>query len=243
MSADNSRSQKQTGVIMKEIVLLAGVLGLFLSGCAFTTDRIDLSYSPQPGITKIPNANNVMVNVQVNDQRLEKSNKVSSKKNGYGMETAPILANEELTATIRKALEQELQSRGFIIGNEAIVSIITDLSRFWNEFKVGFFAGDAIADLNMNVMVKNKKGAILYNRNIQVQGIEPNIQLASGDNARTALDNALRKGVMSLFEDQSFINALLSAKSLPGVDDAAVPEKKEPVLKKKENLDALLKEL
>ena len=59
--------------------------------------------------------------MQVNDQRQDKSNKVSSKKNGYGMEMAPILANEDVTVTIRRAIEQELQSRGFSIGNEALM--------------------------------------------------------------------------------------------------------------------------
>ena len=197
---------------MKKMVLFVCVFATFLSGCALTTDHIDLSYSQQLGVTKIPDASNIIVSVQVNDRRQDKSNKVSSKKNGYGMEMAPILANEDVTVTIRRAIEQELQSRGFSIGNEALVLIIADLSRFWNDHKMGFFSGDAIADLNMSILIKSKKGNLLYNRVIQAQGIEPNTQLATGDNARAALNNVLEKGLKLLFEDQAFVAALLEVR-------------------------------
>lgn len=55
--------------------------------------------------------------MQVADQRLDKS-KVSSKKNGYGMEMAPITAAEDVAVTVRKAIEQELQARGFALGSD-----------------------------------------------------------------------------------------------------------------------------
>jgi uncharacterized lipoprotein YajG len=186
------------------------MLSLLLAGCALTTDRIDLTYAPQPGVSTIPSAHNVIVSVKVNDQRPEKNNRVSSKRNGFGMEMAPILANEDVTVTLRQAIEQELQSRGFVIGNEALVSILADLTRFWNDHKTGLFAGDAVADLNMNISVKNKNGNLLYSRVIQAQGIEPNTQLMTGNNARLALNKAIVNGLKILFEDQAFISALLS---------------------------------
>jgi uncharacterized lipoprotein len=187
-------------------VLVASVL---MSGCALTTDRIDLSYTPQIGVTEVMGAKDVVVSVHINDQRQEKSNKVSCKKNGFGVEMAPILANEEVTVTLRRAIEQELQLRGFKIGNQALVSIIADLTRFWNDHKTGFFAGDSVADLNMSVLVKNKNGSILYSRQIVSQGVEENIQLMTGDNARLALDKALAGGMQKLFEDPAFISALI----------------------------------
>lgn len=189
--------------------LLVLVLSAGVSGCAFTTENIDLSYAPQPGVAKIAEANNVIVSVQVDDQRQDKSNRVSSKKNGFGMETAPILANEDVTVTVRRAIEQELQSRGFSIGNGSVVTILAELTRFWNDHKVGFFSIDAIAELNMNVLVKDKSGTILYSRTIQAQGIEPNNQLSNGNNARLALNKALEKGMKLLFEDGTFISALI----------------------------------
>lgn len=180
-----------------------------LSGCALTTDRIELQYKQQQGVAQIPGANIVTVKVQVTDQRQEKS-KVSSKKNGYGMEMAPILAIEDVAVTVRRAIEQELQARGFQLGSDtALVQIGADLTRFYNDHKVGFFSGDAVADLNMSVTVKSKKGDLLFSRQIISQGLEPNMQLMSGENARLALNRALENGMKYLFEDQTFLAALI----------------------------------
>ena len=182
-----------------------------LSGCALTTDRIELQYNQQQGVAQIPGANNVSVNVQVADQREDQS-KVSSKKNGFGMEMAPILAIEDVAVTVRSAIEQELRARGFQLGSDAaLVQIAADLTRFYNDHKTGFFAGDAVADLNMSVTVKSKKGDLLYTRQVIAQGIEPNTQLMSGENARLALNRALENGMKSLFEDQAFLAALVAS--------------------------------
>lgn len=182
-----------------------------LSGCALTTEQIAVNYNKQSAVSKIAGADNVSVNVQVTDQRSDKS-KVSNKKNGYGMEMAPITASEDIAVTIRKAIEQELQSRGFSVGTDmAQVKIAADVTRFHNDFKMGFFAGDAVADLNMSVMVKAKNGNQLYAKQIVAQGMEPNTQLATGNNASIALGRALEHAMKILFEDQSFLSALVAS--------------------------------
>ncbi len=198
---------------IKIFVIASYVALVTLSGCALTTDRIELQYNQQQGISQIPGARNVSVNVQVADQRQDKS-KVSSKKNGFGMEMAPILATEDVAVTVRRAIEQELRARGFQLGSDsALVQIAADLTRFYNDHKTGFFAGDAVADLNMSVTVKSKKGDLLYSRQVISQGIEPNTQLMSGENARLALNRALENGMKSLFEDQAFLSALIASSS------------------------------
>lgn len=182
-----------------------------LSGCALTTEQISLNYTPQANVTKIAGAENIPVNVQVTDQRPDKS-KVSSKKNGFGAEMAPITASEDVAVTIRKAIEQELQSRGFRLGSDtALVKIAADITRFYNDHKMGFFAGDAVADLNMTVVVKSNNGQQLYSKQIIAQGIERNTQLATGNNAKLALDRALENGMKQLFDDQAFLTALMAA--------------------------------
>lgn len=191
------------------LVMATCLAAAALSGCALTTDRIELGYTPPSGVAPLPGAGNVSVGVQVNDQRPDKS-KVSSKKNTFGMEMAPILANEDVTATIRRAMEQELRARGFRLdGSAPLVQVVGDLTRFYNDHKLGFFAGDAVADLNMAVTVKSARGELLYTRQLVAQGIEPNTQLMSGENARLALDRALAAGMKSLFQDQAFLAALL----------------------------------
>lgn len=182
-----------------------------LSGCALTTDRIELQYNQQLGVSPLAGANNISVNVQVTDQRQEKS-KVSSKKNGFGMEMAPIIATEDVAVTVRKAMEKELQARGFLLSSDAaLIQIAAGLTRFYNDHKVGFFAGDAVADLNMSVTVKTTKGEQLYSRQLIAQGIEQNTQLMSGENARLALNRALENGMKDLFDDQAFLSALVAS--------------------------------
>jgi uncharacterized lipoprotein len=190
--------------------VLVLAIGIAASGCALTTDKIDLQYAVKPGATTLPGANEVSVAVQVSDQRADKS-KVGTKKNGYGMEMAPIVPAEDITATIRRAIESELFARGFKLGPDAVVQIAADVTRFYNDFKMGFFAGDAVADLNMTATVRSRKGEVLYTRQVVVQGQEPNTMLASGDNAKIGLTRALENGMKLLFEDQAFLGALLGA--------------------------------
>jgi len=182
-----------------------------LSGCALTTEQVELNYTQQAGVSKVAGADTVSVNVQVTDQRLDKS-KISSKKNGYGMEMAPITATEDVAVTVRKAIEKELQARGFQPGSDAaLVRIAADITRFYNDHKMGFFAGDAVADLNLSVIVKSKSDTLLYSKQIIAQGMEKNTQLASGNNAKIALERALENGMKTLFDDRAFVSALLAS--------------------------------
>jgi Uncharacterized lipoprotein len=188
-----------------------GVAAALLCGCALTTERIDVEYKPPASVAQVPGSSAISINVQVSDQRQDKS-KVSAKKNGFGMEMAPILANEEPSITIRRAIEQELTARGFRLAPTAgSVQVACDLTRFYNDHKPGFFAGDAVAELNMLVIVRAKDGRQLFSRSVVAQGVEPNTQLMSGNNAMLALNRALSNGMKILFEDQAFLASLLSS--------------------------------
>lgn len=117
---------------MKILAITACFAAFSLAGCALTTDRIELQYKQQQGVMQIPGANNISVAVRVSDLRQDKS-KVSNKKNGYGMEMAPILATEDVTVTIQRAIEQELKARGFQLDADAAhIQIAGDLVRFYS---------------------------------------------------------------------------------------------------------------
>lgn len=191
----------------------AALVACFVSvGCALTTDRVALEYRPMPGVQSLKEAEGITVLVSVNDLRTDKT-KVSSKKNGFGMEMAPIIPEEDPAITIKRALEAEFKARGFNIGSDALVLIHSDVTRFWNDHKTGFFAGDSVADLNMTVLVKNKAGdKILFTKQVSAQGLEPNIQIQGGNNAKLALDKALANGLRQLFEDTMFIDSIIKAK-------------------------------
>jgi uncharacterized lipoprotein len=198
---------------ISKLLIFSLSLILSLGGCALTTDRIDIQYTQQQGVKTINGANSITVAVVVTDQRPDKS-KVSSKKNVFGIEMAPIVANEDVAVTIRRAIEQEVGLRGFQLGNQgAIIQLSADITRFYNDHKNGFFSGDAVAELNLAVIVKSRDGSLLYSRQVNAQGLEANIQLASGKNAGLALNRALEGGMKILFEDQNFVAALLMTKS------------------------------
>ena len=198
--------------MIRRILTLAVCLALAgLTGCALTTERIELKYNPQSAVTQMPGAKDVSVNVRVADQRQDKS-KVSSKKNGFGIEMAPIIPSEDVAVTVRKAIEQELRARGFqLAATDPLIQIEADLIRFYNDHKVGFFSGDAVADLNMSVLVKSRSGSMLFSKQIAAQGIEPNTMLMTGENAKLALNRALENGLKILFEDRTFLSALVAS--------------------------------
>jgi len=193
--------------------LLIFMMSSLLSGCIGALDFIpdwgDLAYSPQKEFTQISGANDVVIGVKVNDKREEKSNKVGNRKNGLGIEMAPIMVNEDLTVTFKRVIEQELQARGFKPGSESLVTIDVDLNKFWNDFQFGVVMNNATAELGMSIVVHSKSGKTLYSRAMIAHGIAPKNINTDGDEARLALSKALEDGMKQLFQDSAFFAALI----------------------------------
>jgi hypothetical protein len=101
-----------------------------------------------PNAPKVAGAGKVGVSAE--DQRPDKS-RVAVKKNGYGMEMAAIESKRSVADYFREAMESELKNRGFQIGQGRRVNVT--IIRFSNDFKIGVFAGDAVAELQMEVSV------------------------------------------------------------------------------------------
>jgi uncharacterized lipoprotein len=179
----------------------------FLSGCALTKDYVSLSYVPQANVVKIDGADAVTVKVDVTDIRSIKD-KVSAKKNGYGREMAAIIAKEDVAEILKKAVEVELVNRGFRLSGGGI-AVAAELSRFYSDFKMGVWSGSAVAEVTMNVQVKKADGSIGFSKLVTGIGSKEHLQLASGANAKDALDAALKDAVGKLFGDTAFVDALL----------------------------------
>src|SRR5665647_647595 len=144
--------------------LMSGLLVVVLfSGCALTKTYIPLAYTAQTSVSKVAGADSVAVSVTVSDQRADKSS-VGAKKNGYGMEMAPIIAMNDVAALLKSAIETELSSRGFNPSASKAVSVNAEISAFRNDFKNGFWSGDAVAQVVMNITVKNEAGMIVYTK-------------------------------------------------------------------------------
>jgi uncharacterized lipoprotein len=182
----------------------------FLGACAWTQESIDIPYQRAGEPVTLDRAGSVTVWVTDRDAREVYRDRVSSKKNSFGMEAAPIVAASDVLTTVQTAIEQELSARGFRIGPNSVV-IDLALRRFYSDFKIGFFAGDAIADFDAEVTVLASDGRRIFTKSYFAQGKTPDIQLASGTNARTALVEALSRGVNRIVTDPELIEALFRA--------------------------------
>jgi uncharacterized lipoprotein YajG len=197
---------------MKRMLIVA-CLCLGLPACALTVDKIDVPYQGAANLSVVPGAETAKFTLRSADARTVYRDRVSVKKNGYGMEMAAIQATNDIPDTVGRAITQELQSLGFAMGTGGS-TVEVEVARFYSDFKMGFFAGDAVAEVALNVNVTGPDGRVSYSKHYEAGGVEPNIQMALGHNARAALIVALRNAVAAVINDTALQNALLQGRTL-----------------------------
>lgn len=187
------------------------LLALMTFACALTEDTIDIRYNGRANITVVDGAEEVKVAVKGEDKRTVYKDRVGAKKNGYGMEMAAIKSKREVAEIFAKAMEMELENLGFKVveGDAATKNMNIEVVRFYNDFKMGFFAGDAVADGLINVKIMSLSGDILFSKTFEGGAINENIQLATGDNAKEALEAALTDIMAKTVQDTELHKALL----------------------------------
>jgi uncharacterized lipoprotein len=201
-------AMRETKGIFVLFMLLAAA-SLLQSGCALTQERVKLSYAPQVAVPKVERADSSVVTVEVIDSRATK-NRVGAKHNAYGMEMAAITSEEDVAVLVKRAIDLELENRGFRHGaGKALV--IVELTKFENDFQPGFFSADAEAELFMSAQVKDAKGQILYTKSIEGKGLNSGVQLMGGQNAKIALEAALKDAVSKLFQEPQFLESIVKA--------------------------------
>jgi uncharacterized lipoprotein len=190
-------------------------LAAALSACALTTDYVDISYQPAGTAAPVDGAAAAKVAVKATDARTSHLDRVGSKKNGFGAEMAPIVSNTDIVETTRRAIESELAARGFSIGDGG-ATVLVEVANFYNDFKPGFFSGDAVAEIALNVKVGTSGRPLAFSKLYAASGREPNIQLASGENAQAALNDGLRNVIAKVVGDPELIAALLRPRPAAG---------------------------
>ena len=183
-------------------------IAFVFTGCALTEDKIDIPYQGRANITVVQGADKVNVEVKNEDKRTVFKDRVGAKKNGYGMEMAKIVPTNDVAKTFSDAVMFELENLGFKNGAGG-KTVKVELVRFYNDFKMGFFAGDAVADGLVNIVVTNNKNEVLFSRSYEGGAVYPNIQLALGENAREALIKAMTDIVGKVAQDKELHTALL----------------------------------
>jgi uncharacterized lipoprotein YajG len=186
------------------------VLAVATAGCALTTDEVDLAYTSAAPSNVENSAEAIVVQVVGTEGRVTKADRISVKKNGYGMEMAPIVARQNIPDLVRSALEIELQRLGFRIGTSPVRTSV-EVQRFYNDFKIGFFSGNAVGEVALGVQVLGRDNHILYSRSIVAESDVGGIMLANGSNAKTAVEQALGIATARLVGDPNFIRALIQA--------------------------------
>jgi uncharacterized lipoprotein YajG len=194
-------------ITSNKTILAAALLTLCLTGCALTPATESLNYQAQTGVAHVAHAENVTVNVVTTDSRVDKA--IGHKKNTWGMITAGISADEPVEVIVDRAIEQELKNRGFHIARNSGVIVHADVTKFNNEFSLGFWQGHANGQTTMLIDVKNN-GNEIYKKMIDGTNSD-GIQLATGGNAKASLEKALANAMTELFNDPAFIAALTTA--------------------------------
>jgi uncharacterized lipoprotein YajG len=195
---------------MRFLAILLACVGL--SACAFTVDKIDVPYQPTTTLAALDSAKSATVSVQGIEARASYQDRVGVKKNGYGIELARIVATNDIPKTIGKAVERQLSSLGYVIGSGGC-RVDVEVTRFYNDFKNGFFSAEAVAEAAVSVKVTGSDGKIAYAKHYEAGGIEPGIMLASGENARAALVKAMSNVVDNIMNDKDLQNAIMSSQS------------------------------
>ncbi len=214
-STPNLCGSNNISQILRGWLRLAALAGIslaataLLSGCALTKAYVGLAYKAQDKVERVAGAEAVKVKVQVADARTVKD-RVSVKKNGYGMEMALIIATNDVADLLTQAIQTELSHRGFVAaGGSAVVAV--ELSKCYSDFKMGFWSGSAQAEVVLNAQVKSPAGDLVFSKLVTGEGHNPGIQITSGENAKIALDSALNDAVAKLVNDSLFIGSLFKA--------------------------------
>ncbi len=179
-------------------------------GCALTEDKVPIDYVSEvvtPAV--IPRADEVTLTFSAQDNRAQFKDRVSNKKNGYGMEMARIVSTNDVVDLVRGSVERELKAQGFRVGSGG-VAITIELQNFYNNFQLGLVTGTAVADVSFGLKVRDVSGALLYSRNYSGSEKLDNIMLLTGENAKAALQKALAAAVKQVTDDAALRQALLA---------------------------------
>ena len=199
------------------------LLVLSLPACAIIEDKVPVNYVSPPNLKVVEGASNVTVAISGEDQRVANKDRISTKKNGYGMEMAAIRAENDIVNLVSTAIERELSSLGFKTaqGSDGSVRARVAVDTFYCDFKVGFFSGDAIAEVAFTLKATRSDGSLVYSRSYKGVGMNKDIMMASGSNAQIALQGALTNAMASVVGDDDLHKALVEAAKAPRT--AAVP--------------------
>ena len=179
-----------------KLMLALGAL-LLTQACALIEDSVPIMYSAPANISVTPGAAAVTLDVVSTDGRASNRDRISTKKNGYGMEMAKILASNDVVQEVGNAVRVELSSLGFVIGEGGIV-VKVETDTFYSDFKSSFFALEAVGEVSFTLSARKPNGDLIYSRSYKAVGRNKDVLMAMGSEAQKALEVALRDAVQKV---------------------------------------------
>ena len=164
-------------------------------------------------MTPVAGAEAVSLSVTGVDRRTQYADRISTKKNTYGMELARIVAENDVVEVVRGGVERELKAQGYAVGAGGL-SITVELQNFYNNYRIGFTSVGAVADVAIGLKVRNATGALIYSQLYDASNTEEAF-MGTPSKAQESLQKALTLTTRKIVEDKALQQALLSTRAAP----------------------------
>jgi uncharacterized lipoprotein YajG len=188
--------------------------GSLLAACnSLSEESVAIAYVPSSAPAAVPGAENVSLSVIAVDKRAQLRDRIGTKR---AVNTARLLAANDVIDLVRSAVEQDFKAEGFVIGSGGL-TVTIDVQNFYNDFRSEGAFPSALANVAFTLRVKDGAGATLYTRFYEGNGKVENVFNQSADTAKVALQQALANAVRQVTEDQALQAVLQSARSKAAV--------------------------
>lgn len=217
-----SSATKRGAPVQKDLlrrVASAALLLASLGACALSEDKVPIDYIPPEATAPVAGAAAVKLEVTTTDQRVQYRDRISVKKNMYGMEMARIMATNDVVDLVRSGVEQGLKAEGFAIGPGGL-AVTIELQNFYNNFRAGVASGMAVAEVAFALKVRNAAGVLLYSQFYSATNTDDGIVLAAGTNAKPSLEKATTLAIKQMLDDKALQDALIATAAKPGARPA-----------------------
>lgn len=195
------------------LVVLFVLTLVLLSGCALTTAHVDLSYSADSSKSPLMTIETKRIALQVEDHRIaEEKDKVGNKKNGFGMVTASVRSNQEVTTVVYDSLKDEFENNGHKVVNSKDdshdVFITVLLNKYWGDPTIHFFDIEMIGTVSAQVSIQDPKNdEVTLCKSITGTSRE-SWQMALDSAYESVLNGALAEFVRHFSRDTEIIKAI-----------------------------------
>ncbi|MFQ5542038.1 MAG: YajG family lipoprotein [Candidatus Binatia bacterium] len=187
---------------------------VILSGCAYTTAHVDLSYLPEADKkSPLGMIKPMTFALQVEDQRpVGERDRVGDRRGGFGQVAASVKSDKEVTMVLHDALKNELENNGHRVVDtkEAPSDVIIHLGlkRYWSDARMHFWDIEMIGRINADITIRNPRNdSVLFSKPINSTFRESR-QLGTGKAYESVLNGALAEFIRSFSRDPSILKAL-----------------------------------